>query len=420
MRTQPIARLHPLGAASTLRRPKPMSNPSAAKPASTVRVPLLDLKAQYREIEGEVLDVLKSVCASQMFILGPHVEAIEKQVAAYSQSAHGIGMSSGTDALLAALMAFDIGPGDAVITSPYTFFASAGVVSRLGARPIFVDIEPGTFNLDPKRLEEWIQKRGELRGGALVERSSGARVKALMPVHLYGQMADMDALMEIARRSGMRVIEDACQAIGSEDARGRRAGSIGDVGCFSFFPTKNLGGFGDGGLCTTNDAALAEKLRIIRVHGMKPKYYHSLVGANFRLDEIQAAVLAVKMKRLDAWTAGRQANARFYDAAWKARGLEKAITAPVVQPGRHVFNQYAIRSKGRDALRERLTALGVGTEIYYPVSLHEQECFRSLGYKPEDLPESHRAAQESLALPIYPELTDAQKAHVVDSIAAAG
>jgi dTDP-4-amino-4,6-dideoxygalactose transaminase len=291
-------------------------------------------------------------------------------------------------------------------------------VARTGARPVFVDIEPRSFNISPAAIEKFIATRCDTRDGALVNRATGGRIRCIMPVHLYGQVADMTAVMQIARRHGLRVIEDAAQAIGSEDAQGRRAGSVGDIGCLSFFPTKNLGAFGDAGMCVTNDAALAAKMRILRVHGGEPKYYHSVIGGNFRLDEIQAAVLLVKLRHLDAWTAARQRNGAHYSRMLEAARLGARVRAPHVGQGRHIFNQYVIRAERRDELRARLSKNGVGTEIYYPVSLHEQQCFAYLGYRPLDLPNAHRAAGETLALPVYPELTEAQREYVVAQIAA--
>ncbi len=326
-------------------------------------------------------------------------------------------MSSGTDALLLALMALNIGAGDEVITSPFTFFATAGTIARTGARPVFCDIEPETFNLSPAAVQDFIDEHCAVQDAQLINRTTGGRVKALMPVHLYGQSADMDPLMAIARRHGLKVIEDAAQAIGTEYKNGARAGTIGDVGCFSFFPSKNLGAFGDAGLCTTNDPELAETLRVMRVHGGKPKYFHALIGGNFRIDELQAAVLRVKLKYLDGWTAGRQRNAAYYDAAFAHAGLGAKLRTPVAIAGyRHIFNQYVVRVQNRDALRARLTERGIGCEIYYPVPLHLQQCFAYLNYRTGDFPQSERAAAETLALPIYPELDQVQLAHVVATI----
>jgi dTDP-4-amino-4,6-dideoxygalactose transaminase len=380
-------------------------------------VPLLDLKAQFAQIRAEVMPAIDQVCASQHFILGEHVRALEEEVARYCAASAGIGVSSGTDALLLALMALGIGAGDEVITTPFTFFATAGTIARTGARPIFCDIDPVTFNLSPAAVQTFIDEQCAEREG-LINRATGGRIKALMPVHLYGQSADMDPLMAVARRHRLKVIEDAAQAIGTEYKNGVRAGSIGDVGCFSFFPSKNLGAFGDAGLCTTNDAELAESLRVLRVHGGKPKYFHAVVGGNFRIDELQAAVLRVKLKYLDGWTEGRQRNAAYYDAAFADAGLGEKLRTPAAVPGyRHIFNQYVVRAQNRDALRARLTERGIGSEIYYPVPLHLQKCFAYLNHRAGDFPQSERAAAETLALPIYPELNEAQLAHVVATIA---
>jgi len=381
-------------------------------------VPLLDLKAQFAEIRAEVMPIIEQVCASQQFILGEHVRNLEEEVARYTGSAFGIGVSSGTDALLLAVMALNIGAGDEVITSPFTFFATAGTVARVAARPIFCDIDPITFNLSPEAVQSFIDRNGVVRDGGLFNRTTGGRIRAIMPVHLYGQSADMAPLVAIAQRHGLKLIEDAAQAIGTE-YQGKRVGSIGDIGCFSFFPSKNLGAFGDAGLCTVNDAELAEHLRVLRVHGGKPKYFHSFVGGNFRIDELQAAVLRVKLKHLDAWTEGRRRNAAYYDKAFAAAGLGARVVTPVaVAGGRHIFNQYIVRVQKRDELKKFLGERGIGTEIYYPVPLHLQKCFEYIGYRAGDFPESERAAVETLALPIYPELAEAQLAHVVASIAA--
>jgi dTDP-4-amino-4,6-dideoxygalactose transaminase len=359
-----------------------------------MQVPLLDLKAQYATIRDEVRRAIDEVCDSQHFILGPHVEKLERDVAAYSQCAHGIGVSSGTDALLVALMALDVTTGDQVITTPYSFFATAGVIARLGATPVFVDIDPRSYNIDP----------------ALIERAITPRTRVIMPVHLFGQCADMDTILEIAKSHKLAVIEDAAQAIGSE-YKGRRAGSMGELGCLSFFPSKNLGGFGDGGMVVTNDAELAERVRVLRVHGSKPKYHHSVVGGNFRLDALQAAILNVKLKYLDRWTQKRQQNAAFYDSA--LAGLPLQTPAAL---GHHIYNQYTVRLTERDKLQAHLKAAGIGTEVYYPVPLHLQKCFSSLGCKAGSFPESERAARESLSLPIYPELTEDQAQYVVEKV----
>jgi dTDP-4-amino-4,6-dideoxygalactose transaminase len=390
-----------------------------SRPQPAMQVPLLDLKPQYQPLAAEIQAAIARVCASQHFILGPAVRELEASLAAYCQCRHGIGVSSGTDALLLALMALGIGAGDAVITSPFTFFATAGTIARTGARPLFCDIDPLTFNLSPAAVAELLERQCERRADELIHRASGSRVRALMPVHLYGQLADMVPLMETARRYGLKVIEDAAQAIGAADALGRRAGSFGDIGCLSFFPTKNLGAFGDAGMCVANDAALAERMEVLRVHGGRPKYYHALIGGNFRIDELQAAVLNIKLPHLDEWTAARQRNAALYDAAFARARLADAVRTPGAQPGvRHIYNQYVVRARERDALREHLTGAGVGTEIYYPVPLHLQQCFAYLGHKAGEYPLSEQAAAETLALPIYPELSETQLQYVVDSIAA--
>ena len=382
-----------------------------------MKVPLLDLKQQYTPLAAEIQEAIARVCASQHFILGPAVKELEAGVAAYSQCRFGIGVSSGTDALLLALMALGIGTGDAVITSPFTFFATAGTIARSGARPLFCDIDPVTFNLSAAAVESFVSTQCDTRGRELVHRASGARVRAIMPVHLYGQVAHMNALSSIAARYDLEVIEDAAQAIGAEDAAHNRAGSLGDVGCLSFFPTKNLGAFGDAGMCVANDAALAERMEILRVHGGKPKYYHAFIGGNFRIDELQAAILNIKLKHLDAWSTGRQRNAAYYDAAFARTNGAGAIETPRAESGvRHIYNQYVIRARNRDALRAHLAAAGIGTEIYYPLPLHLQQCFAYLGHQAGDFPHSERAATETLALPIYPELTEAQLQYVVDTI----
>jgi dTDP-4-amino-4,6-dideoxygalactose transaminase len=384
-----------------------------------MRVPLLDLKPQYQPLAAEIQAAIARVCETQGFILGPAVKELEAGVAAYSHCRFGVGVSSGTDALLLALMALGIGAGDAVITSPFTFFATAGTIARAGARPLFCDIDPLTFNISAAAVKSFITSRCETRGGALVERASGARVRALMPVHLYGQVADMAALSAVAAEHDLKVIEDAAQAIGAEDASHKRAGSFGDIGCLSFFPTKNLGAFGDAGMCVANDAALSERMEILRVHGGRPKYYHAFIGGNFRIDELQAAVLNIKLRHLDAWSAGRQRNAAYYDAAFAGERIGASVTTPAVSPGvRHIYNQYVIRARDRDALRSHLADAGIGTEIYYPVPLHLQQCFAYLGHRSGEFPESERASAETLALPIYPELSQAQLQYVVDTIAA--
>jgi dTDP-4-amino-4,6-dideoxygalactose transaminase len=363
-----------------------------------MNIPLLDLKAQYATIKEEVNQAIGEVLESQHFILGPKVDQCEKAIASYSQCSHGIGVSSGSDALLACLMAEDIGAGDEVITTPYTFFATVGAISRLGAKPVFVDIDPATYNLDVNQIAAKITKK----------------TKAIIPVHLFGQMADMDPVMHLAEKHGLVVIEDAAQAIGAE-YKGRRAGSIGHYGCFSFFPSKNLGAIGDAGMIVTNDAQRAEKLKVLRGHGAKPKYYHRIVGGNFRLDAIHAAVVSAKLPHLDSWTAARQHNAKRYDQLF--REAELPIGLPAVTTDRHIFNQYVIRSSSRDQLQAFLQKKGIGSEVYYPVPMHLQDCFAYLGVKAGEFPKSERAARESLAIPVYPELNDAQARYVVEAIA---
>lgn len=368
-----------------------------------MKVPLLDLKLQYAELRAEIEPAVAELMASQQFILGPRVAEFECAVAGYCGVRYAVGVSSGTDALLISLMAEGIGPGDEVITTPYSFFATAGSIARLGARPVFADIDPVSFNINP----------------ALVEERISPRTRALLPVHLYGQLADMASLVEIARRRGLALIEDAAQAIGAEHG-GRRAGAFGDYGCFSFFPSKNLGGFGDGGLVTTNDESRWKHVLRLRNHGMEPKYYHSEVGGNFRLDALQALVLGIKLRHLERWHAARQRNAERYAGLFEASGLLRRglVRLPQRVTDRPVWNQYVIRAARRDELAAALKAAGIGHEIYYPVPLHLQRCFAHLGYREGDFPESERAARETLALPIYPELTEAQQAAVVDAIAA--
>ena len=372
-------------------------------------VPLLDLKAHHEPIQQEIMAALQQTFLSNAFILGQDVSKLEERIATYCQAKYGIGVTSGTDALLLSLMALGIGPGDEVITSPYSFFATAGVVSRLCAKPVFVDIDPSTYNIDPSKIE-----------GAVTPKT-----KAIIPVHLYGQCADMDPIMDIARRHNLSVVEDAAQAIGSEYRDGRRACSIGTVGCLSFFPSKNLGCLGDGGMVVTNDDDLAERMRILRVHGGHPKYYHKLIGGNFRLDTIQAAVLNVKLNYLDGWTKRRQENADRYRTLFRENGLvekghvrlPEAVYRDAGIRHHHIYNQFVLRVEQRDDLIAYLKQKGIGAEIYYPVPFHLQECFQYLGYKEGDFIESERAAQETIAIPIYPELTGAQQTEVAEAIA---
>lgn len=363
-------------------------------------IPMLDLKAQYTQIKPEVDAAMMRVVESQHFINGPDVEALEHEVARYCHAKHCIGVSSGSDALLVALMALNIGHGDEVITTPYTFFATAGAIARLGARPVFVDIDPVTFNIDPRGIDSKITPR----------------TRAIMPVHLFGQCADMDPILDLARKHSLAIIEDAAQAIGAE-YKGRRAGSMGTVGCYSFFPSKNLGGFGDGGAVVTNDTALADRIRLLRGHGSNPKYYHKLLGGNFRLDTIHAAVLRVKLPLLDSWSAARQHAGAHYTTLLAKNGLHGLVEAPRVVQSRHIFNQFVVRCEDRDGVREHLRKQKISTEIYYPLPMHLQECFASLGHKKGEFPESERAALTTLALPMFPELTTAQRERVVRAIA---
>lgn len=349
-----------------------------------MQVPLLDLKAQYSTIRAVVEAAIAEVMESQHFILGPKVEQCEKEIAQYSHCSHAVGVSSGSDALLACLMAENIGLGDEVITTPYTFFATVGAITRVGATPVFVDIDPATYNLDPAQIESKVT----------------SKTRAIIPVHLYGQMADLDVVMAVAAKHGLVVIEDAAQAIGAEN-KGRRAGSIGHYGCFSFFPSKNLGAAGDGGMIVTGDPQRAEKLRCLRAHGSKPKYHHKIVGGNFRLDALQAAIVSTKLKYLDQWTAARQRNAKRYDQLFSEAGLGSVgngslpVGLPCVVTDRHIFNQYVIRVSCRDQLQTALQKRGIGTEVYYPIPMHLQECFAYLGQRAGAYPESERAARDT-------------------------
>jgi len=371
------------------------------RPAADVAVPLLDLVAQYRPIRDELLQAITRVCDNQRFIMGPEVETLELELAALIGAEHAIAVSSGTDALLVAMMALGIGPGAEVITPTFSFFATAGCVSRLGATPVFVDIDPVTFNVDPEAIA----------------RALSPRTRAILPVHLFGLMADMDRILAIAQAAGVPVIEDAAQAIGAS-SRGRAAGTLGAIGCFSFFPSKNLGGFGDGGLVATNDAALAHELRLLRNHGMEPKYIHKRIGGNFRLDALQAAVLRVKAPHLAAWTEARRHNAARYRALIEEFDLHDHLEVPIEPRGyRHIYNQFVIRSDRRDALRDHLQANRIGTEIYYPVPFHRQECFADVPRAAAGFPVADRAAERVLALPIYAELTEEQQRHVVTCLA---
>ena len=373
-----------------------------------MNVPLLDLKAQHEPLRKDLLAAMERVLDQNNFILGREVKELESHVAAYSQTRFAVGVSSGTDALLAALMALDVKAGDEVITTPLSFFATVGAIVRLGATPVFVDIDPVTYNLDPNRIEAAVTPR----------------TKAIIPVHLYGQCADMAPILEIAAKHGLGVVEDAAQAIGAEYRGGRRAGSMGTMGCFSFFPSKNLGGLGDGGMVVTNDEQLAERLQVLRVQGGKPKYYHRVIGGNFRLDTLQAAVLGIKLPHLDRWTKLRQQHAELYESLFRDMNLESTYGVRLPHAAYkeegvshyHIYNQFVVAVPKRDALRDYLKEKGVGTEIYYPVPLHLQECLVSLGHRAGEFPEAERACRDLVALPIYPELNEDQQRYVAQSV----
>ena len=391
-----------------------------------MRVPLLDLSEQYAALAGPIRKEIDEVLATQKFILGPKVESFEKALAGYCGSPHAIGVSSGTDALLAVFMALGLGPGDAVVTSAYSFFATGGCVARVGATPIFLDIDPRTYNISTTALEDYLTNSCSRQKDGSLCTPKGEKVRAIMPVHLYGLCCEMEAILEISGRFQLEVVEDAAQALGAEyqfQGRTVKAGTMGKVGTFSFYPTKNLGAAGDAGAVICRDEAFAERVRLCRQHGMEQRYYHHFVGGNFRLDEIQAAVLAVKLPHLDRWSAARRGAADVYREEFGRLGLTDRITLPV-EPYRergltnhHIYHQYVIRTARRDELREHLTRKEIGTAIYYPLALHEQDCFSYLGYRTGDLPEAERAARETLALPIYPELTRAQQRYVAEAIA---
>lgn len=388
---------------------------TATARAAACVVPLLDLKAQYATIRAEIEPVVREVLESQYFIGGPKVEALETEVAAYCRAGHAIGCANGSDAIVLALQALGVGAGDEVIMPTYTFFATAGSVHRLGAKPIFVDCDPATYNTCPQALERAL--------------AAHPRTKAILPVHLFGQAADLEAIVPLASARGVQVVEDCAQAIGTEDSQGRRVGSVGVIGTFSFFPSKNLGGFGDGGIMTTNSSDVAARLKRLRNHGMEPRYYHAEVGMNSRLDALQAAVLSVKLRHLDAWSQARQKNAAWYDSFFASAGATDSGTPvdsgglPIRTPkrnarGRHIYNQYVVRvpARIRDAVRADLQKRSIGTEVYYPVPMHLQECFKALGGKMGMFPHSERAAVETIALPIYGELSEAQRAWVGESL----
>ncbi len=357
-----------------------------------MQVPILDLKAQYATIRDEVTRAISDVCESQVFALGPAVAQFEKNVAAYCGSKHAIGVSSGTDALLVALMALDVKPGDEVITTPFTFFATAGCVVRVGARPVFVDVDPDSYNIDPAGIEEKITEK----------------TRAIIPVHLFGQLAQMKPIMDIARRHNLAVIEDACQAIGASQD-GVKAGNFGDCGCFSFYPTKNLGGFGDGGLVTTNSDELAQRIRILRDHGQNPRYFYRVIGGNFRLDGIQGAVLNVKLKHLEHWNDARRRHAALYDRLLAGSPIR---TPRIDGNNLSIYHQYTVTVPDRDALQTHLAENGIGSAIFYPKPLHVQDCFEDLGYREGDMPVTERLCREVLSLPMYPELQPEQVEHI--------
>ena len=392
-----------------------------------MRVPLLDLSEQYHVLAAPIRAEIDAVLASQRFILGPQVNAFEKAICDYLNAPYAIGVSSGTDALLAVLMALEVGPGDAVITTAYSFFATAGCLARVGATPLFVDVDPKSFNLSPTALEWYIDNRCKRDSHGQLRDSAGRRIRAIIPVHLFGLCCEMDAIHAISERCNLEVIEDAAQAIGAEYLTAhmglRKAGTMGEVGCFSFYPSKNLGAAGDAGLVVCRSEELAKRLRVVRQHGMEPRYYHDFIGGNFRLDEIQAAILNVKLSYLDTWSAARRAAADFYREEFTRRGLTNRIALPA-EPYRergltnhHIYHQYVIRTGKRDELRDHLAKREIDTAIYYPLGLHEQKCFSYLGYKKGDLPETERAAGETLALPIYPEISSQAQRYVVETIA---
>jgi dTDP-4-amino-4,6-dideoxygalactose transaminase len=385
-----------------------------------MNVPLLDLQAQYATIKDKVRAAVDDVFESQRFVLGSQVSALEEEIAKFCGVPYAIGVASGTDSLLLSLKALGVGPGDSVVTVPFTFFATAGAIVNLGARPIFVDIEESGYNMDPEKLSAFLTRECtfSLTTHKTIHKSSNTTIKAIVPVHLYGQCVDMDEILTIAQRHNLPVVEDACQAIGAT-YKNRKAGAMGDFGCFSFFPSKNLGGAGDGGMVVTSNPQLAERVRLLRTHGAHSGYYHSIVGFNSRLDELQAAVLRVKLPYLQQWSEARGQNAMKYGRDFLAADLLSFITPPAILPDRsHIFHQYVIRCDQRDELHTHLKAAGIGTAIYYPVSLHEQECFRYLGHEAGDFSCSRIASQETLALPIYPELSEEQRSYVVNSIAA--
>lgn len=376
-----------------------------------MQVPLLDLRLQYQSLKDSLQPLLGELFDSQQFILGPHVLTLEQNIADYCGASYAVGVTSGTDALLLALMAIDVQPGDKVITTPYTFFATAGSIARLGGIPVFVDIDPETYTMDPQQVENLLAASSD---------QDREKIKAIMPVHLYGQCADMQPILDVARKYNLKVIEDAAQALGAAyllDGKATKACARGDFGCLSFFPSKNLGCFGDGGMITTNDDRIARKLRSLRVHGQTEGYYHEYIGINGRLDALQALVLQVKLPYLDGWAARRKSNAAYYEKLFTEAGLLDYVVPPRTRTGAtHVYNQFVVRVRERDGLKQHLDKQGIGTAIYYPLPLHLQTCFKYLGYAAGDFPESERASRETLALPVFPELTRAQLEYVVEQI----
>lgn len=383
-----------------------------------MQVPLLDLKIQYRALKDEIEPKIKDICDRQYFILGPDLISFEEKTAEYCGTSHVVGCASGSDALVLALMAMDVTRDVEVLTTPYTFFATAGAIDRICAVPVFMDIDPVTYNLNPDKLREFLNETAEKRDGKVYSKKTGRRIGAILPVHLYGQTADMKQILSIADEYGIPVIEDAAQSIGAMDGNlKKKAGNMGRIGCFSFFPSKNLGAFGDGGALSTNDETIANRLKSLRMHGESSRYHHNEVGFNSRLDALQAAVLEIKLKYLDGWTAGRQKNAAYYNEAFENAHCDGILATPeAVNGNNHIYNQYILRVKDRDKLVEHLRELGIGCAIYYPVPLHLQKCFEYLGYREGDFPEAEKAANETIALPIYPELTAEQKDAVIKAV----
>ena len=393
-----------------------MSNPSPT-------IPIVDLRVQYQALREEIRSAIDAVAESQQFILGPAVRQFESEMAGFLGADHAVGVASGSDALLLALMALGVGPGDAVITTPFTFFSTVSSITRLGATPLFVDIDDASYLFSAAKLKEFLSRRARIENGATIDQKTGKRIKALLPVHLFGELCDMASLLETAREYGLQIVEDVAQACGArQNVAGKEifAGTIGELGCFSFFPSKNLGGFGDGGLVSARTEELAARVRMLRMHGESTKYHHQVTGLNSRLDSLQAAVLSVKLKYLDSWCAARIARARNYQQLFSASGLvgkELLAIPPAPTDKSHVFNNYCIRANRRDELKQFLADAGIQSEIYYPLPLHLQQCFAELGYQRGDFPQAELAATQVLALPLYPELTQAQQETVVGAVA---